>query len=592
MVRLHPSRVFACAIVITLGVIQSQNPRAFASADSPADLAIVHAKVLTLDAQSQVAEGLAIRDGRIISVGSTDDVRRTIGPATRVIDAEGHTVIPGLIDSHVHAIDVARNEDAAPYQELTSVEDIQTFVRSAARRTTADTWIWTPRLFPTRLREHRFPTREELDAATTDRPVVVDCAYAQILNTAALKAAGIERGTPDPEGGAIARTPAGEPTGLLFNAERLLAAHRPKLVEMPVDGLASVLRAYNAVGITSVIERATDRAGYRTYEALARDGRLSVRATISFRVVSDGSLEDTERFISALGVTPGQGDEWLRVGPLKIFADGGILGGSSFMREPYGPQAGALYGIRDPQWRGKLTLTPTQIANIFRAGHRHGWQLAAHVTGDAGVDAVLDAVETVDREQPIRARRFTLIHAYFPNDETARRAARLGVVIDTQPAWFYKDADALTDALGEARMRHFIGLRHWMAAGLHIAINTDHMFGLDPIRSLNPFLPFLTMQTAVTRRTAGGRVIGPEQAVSTEQALRMMTQEAAYLSFDEQQKGTLEVGKLGDLAILSADPLTTPPDRLRDITVLQTIVGGRSVYERHQANTGADAGAR
>jgi predicted amidohydrolase YtcJ len=349
------------------------------------------------------------------------------------------------------------------------------------------------------------------------------------------------------------------------------------------------VRAYNAVGITSVIERATDRAGYQTYESLARDRRLNVRAVISFRVISDGSVEDTERFIRSLGVTPGQGDEWLRVGPLKFFADGGILGGSSFMREPYGPSAAALYRISDPQYRGKLNLTPTQITNIIRTGHRHGWQLAAHVTGDAGVDAVLDAVEAVDREQSMRARRFTLIHAYFPNPDTAQRAARLGVVIDTQPAWFYKDADVLIDALGEARMRHFIGLRHWLDAGLHVAINTDHMFGLDPIRSLNPFLPFLTMQTAVTRRTAGGRVIGAEQAVSTEQALRMMTQEAAYLSFDEQQKGALEVGKLGDLAVLSADPLTTPPDRLREITVLQTIVGGRVVYERPQGNTGAGA---
>jgi predicted amidohydrolase YtcJ len=588
--RLQPSVGFACGIVVTLALARPEGPRAFA--DPPADLAIVHAKVLTLDAQSRVAEGVAIRGGRIIAIGSTDDVQRTIGPETRVIDADGHTVIPGLIDSHVHAVDVARAEAAAPYQELTSVQDIQTWVRDAARRTPAGGWIWTPRVFPTRLHEHRFPTREELDAATVDRPVVVDCAYAQILNTAALNAAAIGRGTPDPEGGTIARTPAGEPTGLLYNAEPLLARHRPQLVEAPVDGLAAVLRAYNAVGITSVVERATDRAGYQTYETLARAGRLGVRATVSFRVVSDGSVEDTERFIGTLGVTPGQGDEWLRVGPLKFFADGGILGGSSFMREPYGPSAGALYGIRDPHYRGKLTLAPQQIANIIRAGHRHGWQLAAHVTGDAGVDAVLDAVETVDREQPthpIRARRFTLVHAYFPNPDTARRAARLGVVIDTQPAWFYKDADALTDALGEARMRHFIGLRHWMAAGLHVALNTDHMFGLDPIRSLNPFLPFLTMEVAVTRRTARGRIIGPEQAVSTEQALRMMTQEAAYLSFDEQQKGTLEVGKLGDLAVLSADPLTAPPDRLHDITVLQTIVGGRIVYERGQQSVGAGA---
>jgi predicted amidohydrolase YtcJ len=589
MLRLRPSTGFACGIgiIIALALARTRGPEAFA--DPPADLAVVNAKVLTLDDRSRMAEGVAIRGGRIVAVGSTADVRRLVGQTTKVIDAEGRTVIPGLIDSHVHAVDVARAEAAAPYQELTSVADIQKWVREAAGRAPAGAWVWTPRLFPTRLREHRFPTREELDAATTDRPVVVDCAYAQILNSAALKAAGIERGSPDPAGGTINRTPAGEPTGLLFNAERLLASHRPPLVEKPVDGLAAVIRAYNAVGITSVIERATDRAGYQTYEALARDKRLNVRATVSFRVMSDGSVEDTERFIGSLGVTPGQGDEWLKVGPLKIFADGGILGGSSFMREPYGPSAAALYHINDPQYRGKMTIAPPQLVNIFRTGHKHGWQLATHVTGDAGVDTVLDAVETVDREQPIRTRRFTLIHAYFPNPETAQRAAKLGVVIDTQPAWFYKDADALTEALGEARMRHFIGLRVWKAAGLHIAINTDHMFGLDPITSLNPFFPFLTMQTAVTRRTAGGRVIGPDQAVSTEDALRMMTRDAAYVSFDEARTGSLEVGKLGDLAMLSADPLTTPPERLRDITVLQTIVGGRIVFERHQGNTGAGA---
>jgi predicted amidohydrolase YtcJ len=577
MTRLLSLPGLACALAFAVILTRAQGPRA--AVEAPADLAIVHATILTLDPQSRVAEALAIRGGRIVAVGTTTAVRQAIGPATKVIDAEGRTVIPGLIDSHVHAIDVARAEAAAPYRELTSIEDIQNWVRETARHTPAGRWIWTPRLFPTRLRERRFPTREELDAATTDRPVVVDCAYAQILNSAALKAAGIGPGSPDPEGGTIARTPAGEPTGLLYNAERLFASHRPPLVERPVEELAAVVRAYNAVGITSVIERATDRAGWETYETLARAGRLDVRATVSFRVVSDGSVEDTERFIRALDVTPGQGDDWLKVGPLKIFADGGILGGSSFMREPYGAGAATLYGIHDPAYRGKMSIPAPQLANIFRAGHRHGWQLATHVTGDAGVDTVLDAVETVDREQPIRTRRFTLIHAYFPNPDTAARAARLGVAIDTQPAWFYKDADALTDALGEARMRHFIGLRHWLAAGLHVAINTDHMFGLDPIHSLNPFLPFLTMQTAVTRRTAGGRVIGPEQAVSTEQALRMMTQEAAYLSFDESRKGTLEVGRLGDLVVLSADPLATPPDRLRDITVLTTIVGGRIVYE-------------
>jgi hypothetical protein len=249
------------------------------------------------------------------------------------------------------------------------------------------------------------------------------------------------------------------------------------------------------------------------------------------------------------------------------------------MRAPYGPSASALYGVADPGYRGFLTLTPEKMKAIVRAGHRAGWQMIAHVTGDAGVDAVLDAFAAADADRPIRERRFTLLHAYFPNADAARRAAALGVAVDTQPAWYYKDADALLPALGEERLRTFIGLREWRRAGVTVALNTDHMFGLDPDRSLNPYNPFLTMAVAVTRRTEGGRVIGPEQAVSREEALRMMTRDAAYLSFDEGRKGTIEVGRLGDLVVLSDDFLACAPERIREIRAVATVLGGVVVHE-------------
>jgi hypothetical protein len=276
----------------------------------------------------------------------------------------------------------------------------------------------------------------------------------------------------------------------------------------------------------------------------------------------------------------------LRVGPLKIVADGGILIGTSFMREPYGLGARQLYAVDDPRYRGFLTLTPEQIASAIAIGHRHGWQMVAHVTGDAGVDVVLDAIEAAQNETPRTPgpgpgdRRHTLIHAYFVNPETAARAARLHVLVDTQPAWYYKDADALSTSLGRERVAHFIGLRTWRQAGVDVAINTDHMFGLDPNEALNPFNPFLTLYAATTRRTESGRIVSGAEAVSRQDALRMMTSAAARFSFDEKTRGSIEVGKLGDFVVLDDHILTCPPARLRSIRADMTVIGGRVAHER------------
>jgi len=231
------------------------------------------------------------------------------------------------------------------------------------------------------------------------------------------------------------------------------------------------------------------------------------------------------------------------------------------MRQPYGLSARDLYAIDDPQYRGFLTLTPEQIASAIAIGHRQGWQMVAHVTGDAGVDVVLDAIEAAQKEHPAADRRHTLLHAYFVNRETAARAARLGVLVDTQPAWHYKDADALANALGAERLAHFIGLRTWREAGVDVAINTDHMFGLDPDESLNPFNPFLTMYDATTRRTEAGQIVGADEAVSRREALRMMTSMAARFSFDERNRGAIEPGKLGDSVVLTDVRLAVLPSR-------------------------------
>jgi predicted amidohydrolase YtcJ len=554
-------------------------------APPPADLVLVNARILTVDAAFRTATALAVRDGRFVAVGSNEDVRQYIGPATQVIEGRGRTVVPGFIDTHVHALDVASAEATQPFVSLRSIKEVQDWLRAEAPKRPRDAWVWTPRVYPTRLSEHRFPTRQELDAAAPDHPVVVDCAYAFSLNTAALRAAGITRDSPSPEGGAIVKDAAGEPTGLLRNAGGLLARFRPASEGAPLDMLERVHRQYLAAGITSVIERGATLPGFEAYRRLKEAGRLRVRATVTIRVPDARDSAAVERFIDGLPFKFGDGDEWLKAGPLKLVADGGILIGTSFMRKPYGPGARELYAIDDPGDRGFLTLTPAQLTAAIGIIHRRGWQMVAHVTGDAGVDAVLDGIEAALKQTPGPAgsdRRHTVIHGYFVNPESAARAARLGVLVDTQPAWHYKDGDALARGLGADRLAHFIGLKTLRQAGVEVAINTDHMLGLDRNDALNPFNPLLTIYSATTRRTESGRVLGPGEAVTRKEALRMMTSAAARFSFDEKQRGSIEVGKLGDFVVLDDHFLTVPAERLKTMRADVTVVGGRIAFEREK----------
>ena len=572
-----------CQLVVALsGLVCAWS----SAADRPADLVVVNGKVVTLDPESSQADAVAVRDGVIMAVGTNEEIRKLLGDQTRVIDAQQHLVVPGIIETHVHATGAARGEATQPFVQLGSIGEIQDWVRARVRESPPAAWIRLPRVDVTRIRERRMPNRAELDAAAPDNPAVFTWQYAnrqvQILNSMALRSAGITRDTQPPQGGKLQLDDAGEPTGMMENCSQLLAKFLPT-AEVPEDeylaSLESLLRRYNELGITSIFERSSNAAGVRTYQKLKAEGRLPLRVTVTIGLSTDGSVAGTERAIQALPFKPGDGDDWVKVGPLKIGVDGGVLYGTAFLREPYGESAFSLYGISDANYRGDLRISPENLKNIIRTGHRLGWQMSSHVTGDAGVDAVLDAVEAAHADSPIHDRRYTLIHAYFANPEAAERAARLGVGVDTQPAWYYKDGDALADALGQFRLQQFIGLDTWKRAGVKVALNSDHMQGFDPDSSLNPYNPFLTMYTAVTRKTESGLVVGPEQRVSREMALRMMTSDAAWFSFDEQKKGSIEVGKLGDLAILSDDLLTCDEERIKAIRALTTIVGGQVVYD-------------
>jgi len=553
----------------------------------PADLILHNARVITVDERMSIAEALAVRDGGIVAVGKNADVLRWRGPQTKMIDAQGRTVLPGLYDSHTHPLQAAWSEAEGPLPQFRSVAEVLEAIRAQARQTPKGQWIVIRYGFPTRLKEGRFPTRAELDAAAPEHPVLYHAGPAGVVNSLGLKISGVTRHSKDPPAGQIVRDPqTGEPTGLLRNAygvlkgvpsggERLTPEQRQAAVK-------KLFALYNAHGLTSISDRNAGPNALKLYRELQQRGELTLRVTVARSFSPTGNADDIIRRLEQLpgpdkqdGPT-GAGDDWVRIGPIKIFLDGGMLNGTAYMRQPW--PKGEAYQVTEENYRGLLFVPPEQLQTFCVEAARRRWAVTAHCAGEAAMDVLLNAYEFANRFVPIRDLRFCITHANFPSTHNLERCRRLGVCADVQPAWLYKDGDALLRLLGPERMRWFQPYQSWLKYTT-IGGGSDHMIRYDPIHSTNPWSPWLGMWVAITRRLESGQVHQPTEALTREQAIRLYTINNAYLHREEKRKGSLEVGKLADFIIIDRDILTCPVDDIRDTRVLMTVVGGRVVYE-------------
>ncbi|MEP7270370.1 MAG: amidohydrolase [Acidobacteriota bacterium] len=566
------------SLIVTLLLLFGMTPNWFVQ--QQADTIYFNGHIITLWAEHPLAEAVAISGNRLLAVGSNTTVLRYAHAQTRKIDLHGQTVIPGLMDSHTHPISAALSERHEPLPVMSSIADIQAYVRRRAKTTPPEKVILIPKVFSPRLKEHRYPTRGELDAAAADRLVIADNGYASVVNTLLLRKLGITRDTPQPANGKILKDADGEPTGLILGASQLLLEYRREEEASPDDllwALREMQHAYNRVGITSTIDRGQGAEGFRAYQDLRRRGEMTVRSYVTYRISGQGTPRQALEEVERIPFVTGWGDEWLRVGSLKLVLDGGILTGTAYLREPYGSKT-EIYGYQDPEYRGVLAVPRENVFEVARAANELGWQMTAHVTGGGSLDVLLDAYAAADREKPIRDRRFTVTHGNFPNAAAIARAAKLGVVFDCQPAWHHLDAAVLGTILGPARMADFLPLRSLFDAGVVVAGGSDHMIRFDARHSVNPYHPFFGMWMAITRTTVDGKVINPEQRLSREEALRMWTINGAYLTFEEKLKGSLEPGKLADLVVISKNMLTCAVDEIKDIEAVVTVVDGREVY--------------
>ncbi|MSR66826.1 MAG: amidohydrolase [Pedosphaera sp.] len=559
----------------------------FASAEPKADIILHRGKVVTVDKQFAIREAVAITGDRIIAVGTDEQVLRFRGERTKMVDLAGKMVLPGLMDSHTHPTGAALHEFDHPIPTMDSIADVLDYIRARARTLPEGQWILLSQVFITRLREQRYPTRAEMDAAAPKHPVLFRTGPDAALNSLALKLSGIDRDFKVSDGGTgfIEKDPkTGEPTGVLRNCSRFVKSQSPGRSaneKQRQEALRELLHDYNSVGLTTIADRDASSGGIALFKKLRATNQLTVRVVFSQGISNLGPIAKIQDSIRAVAEDPlfKEKDPWLRIIGIKTYLDGGMLTGSAYMREPWG--VSEMYGISDPKYRGVLFITPERLLPMVRTAAESGLQFTAHTVGDGAVHALLDAYETVAKDLPIRATRPCITHCNFMSAEAITRMAKLGAVADIQPAWLYQDTRTLVKQFGQARLRYFQPLKSCFDAGVIVGGGSDHMQKIGSLRANNPYNPFLGMATAIGRKAKGyDGSLHPEEALTREQAIRFYTINNAHLLFRETELGSIELGKLADLIVIDRDLLTCAEADIVGTQVQRTYVGGQLVFEK------------
>ncbi|MEO6810845.1 MAG: amidohydrolase [Isosphaeraceae bacterium] len=547
-----------------------------------ADLILHNGKVVTVDRDFSIGQALAVKGDHLLSVGSDADVLKTKGPKTTLIDLKGKMVLPGLIDSHTHPTGASMTEFDHPVPQMDTIQDVLDYVQSRAKVLGAGNWVVVRQVFITRLKEQRYPTRDELDKAAPDNPVLFSTGPDASLNSLALKLSGIDKDF-QPEGpGKVETDPkTGEPTGILRNLTRYVKAKSSERKASDQDQdrrLLELFHDYNSVGITAIIDRNAGDSSIKRYERLLEADALTVRLGLSHAVGNLGPIDALVAAIHKVAEHPlRHGGPMLRIVGIKTFLDGGMLTGSAYMRKPWG--VSKIYSIDDPEYRGVLFIPKERLVPMVKAAVESGLQFTAHSVGDGAVHTLLDAYEEVNKTIPVAPTRPCITHSNFMSREAIDQAARLGVLIDIQPDWLYLDTRTLAAQFGYDRLRYFQPLHSLFEAGVIIGGGSDHMQKIGSLRSINQYNPFLGMWVAISRRAKDYEgQLHPEEALTRAQAIQFYTINNAHFLFLEDKIGSLEAGKQADFVVIDRDLLTCPELEIRDTQALATYLDGKRVF--------------
>ena len=512
--------------------------------------------------------GIAIVGDRIAVVGGNSAVLAAAPPNAREVDVGGRSILPGFVDAHHHlaftgaelaAIDVR-------YPGVASVADLVSRVAEAAERTPDGTWIRAVGMNPEMYGDGRLPTRWDLDEATRVHPVLVQhmSGHHALANSLGMEVRGLSDETADPEGGHLVRDDRGRSTGYFLDAAQQLVVppavdighhgpgfHDDAPLEEIVADIDRGVRASLAAGITSIVDAQVTRREMNGYRAARERGLLGVRMTA---MPISSQLDEFE----TLGIAGPLGDDRLAIGPMKFYSDGALTGGTACFTTPYGPAGeftGSLYWQSEDAFRDAISRA-----------HRAEWQIGVHAQGDRAIDRVLDAYEAALEADSREDHRHRIEHCGGPRPDQLERIARLGVIVVGQPRYFWDAGDAWLAAFDPERAHRLQPYREMLDAGVRFALSSD-----APVASHRPID---TISSAVLRSTVSGAVIGAEQALTVEEAVRACTADAAASYFADDRLGTLEVGKLADVVVLDCDLFAAAPERLPGVAVDATILGG------------------
>ncbi len=533
-----------------------------------ADMVLVGGKVVAVDARGSIVEAVAIKGNRVLATGSTPDIMGSAGEGTRVVELGGRTVLPGIIDTHTHpcnaAVRVYELDLRSP--PITSIAEILEIIEARAAETEPGRWIRGTNYNDIKLRERRHITRWELDGVAPDNPVFIskETGHLYVVNSVALELAGVTKETPDPPGGKIDRTKEGEATGLLYETANALVSSLipPYTVDEIKEGMRQVWDQFAEWGITTTHDAGAHRDAIRAYQQLLAESIRKVRTLLMMsRRTADGA--DILGSLASLGVESGFGDDWLRFMTLKIMGDGSGSGGSAAV---YTPQH---RGMKD---LGLMTTSEEEIKELTVRAHDAGIRVSIHSIGDRGIDAALDAIEEAQRKNSKPDMRHRIEHNSCCTPKQLERIRELGVTPSSSIGYMYGIGDDYVENFGPERVRWLHPHRTMQGIGITAGGNNDY-----PVTS---YSPFVQIYEAVVRKTSTGQPVSPEESISVMDAIRLYTWNGAYLGKEEDVKGSIEPGKLADMIVIDRDILEMPPEEIKNIQVLTTIVDGKIVYQK------------
>ena len=556
-------------LTFTLLLVSFANVLAvYAQTRPAADLIITNAKIWTVDKAHPTAQAVAVLGERIVAVGSNAEVDAWRGPNTRVIDAGGHLLLPGFNDSHVHFVSGGLQLASLQLNDATSAQEFVRRIAERAKNTPKGEWILGGDWDETKWTPAQLPTKEMIDPVTSNNPVFVSRydGHMGLANSVALRLAGITAQTPDPPGGVIVRDAQGNPTGGLKDAalDQMDKTVPPLTREQREQAVKRALAHAASLGVTSVQEM--DDNGFEL-ENIAVYAELLQRGELTARIYTAPLIKYVDD-IAKIGVRHAFGGPYLRIGALKTFADGSLGSRTAYFFEPFNDQPGN---------RGLLTdvmqQLPAMRGRMMKADDA-GLQVCTHAIGDQAISIVLDLYSDVEAAHGPADRRFRIEHAQHMAAKDFDRFAKLNVIASVQPYHAIDDGRWAEARIGHDRASRTYAFRTFLNHGVHLAFGTDW--------DVAPLNPMLTVYAAVTRATLDGKNPNgwfPEQKLTLPEALDAYTMGSAYAEFQEKEKGSITRGKLADMVLLSDDLFSIPPEKIRDVKVLKTIVGGKVVFD-------------